>query len=153
MSAKKAAPSKRPKTLQEPIKRTGALWERIVGCSFGVVFIAVLLVVHIAFPDPTPTQFDTFKTILALAAAGMGGILAGFLQIEGQIQQIAVRAGGALAIFAIVFFYNPGMPEQEVKAVGASERVTFNCEGDNCTQVETVHGGLSIGKDHQPDEK
>lgn len=86
-------------------------WEKIGGFAFGVVYISVLLYLIVKIPHPTPMQFQIFKIVLSLAAAGVGGILAGFIQIEGTFQKILIRAGGALALFIIVFFFEPAMPK------------------------------------------
>ncbi|MCP4278161.1 MAG: hypothetical protein GY779_17590, partial [Gammaproteobacteria bacterium] len=55
---------------------------------------------------------DTFKIVLALAAAGVGGIIAGTIQIEGSLLKWTVKAGGAMAVFLIVFTVTPAQPVQ-----------------------------------------
>ena len=85
-------------------------WEKVAGFIFGVVLIAVLLVLAVFIPDPTAPQYATFKIILAVAAAGVGGVLAGFIHVEGTLAKLSVRAGGALALFVIVFFFSPAPP-------------------------------------------
>ncbi|MCP4277819.1 MAG: tetratricopeptide repeat protein, partial [Gammaproteobacteria bacterium] len=55
---------------------------------------------------------DTFKIVLALAAAGVGGIIAGTIQIEGSLLKWTVKAGGAMAVFLIVFTITPAQPVQ-----------------------------------------
>lgn len=71
---------------------------------FGVVFVVVMLVLAVAIPNPTPTQYETFKIVLALAAAGVAAFIPGFLEITlpGWL-----RAGGALAVFALVYLKSP----------------------------------------------
>ena len=85
-------------------------WEKIAGFIFGVVFLATVLVLTVVIPNPTPFQYVFFKTVLAIAASGIGGILAGFLHVEGSFQKLSLRAGGALALFVIVFFFSPAPP-------------------------------------------
>jgi hypothetical protein len=72
--------------------------------AFGAVFVVAMLVLAIAFPNPTPFQYTVFRIVLALAIAGVAAMIPGFLEVEisGRI-----RAGGALAFFVIVYFYNP----------------------------------------------
>ena len=84
--------------------------EKIAGFVFGIAFLAALLIVTLLIPEPTPTQYATFKTILALAAAGVGGILAGSIHVEGSIQKWTIRAGGAIALFVLVYFFAPAPP-------------------------------------------
>jgi len=82
-------------------------WEKIAGFVFGVIFVTALLLLSVFIPEPSAMQYATFKTILALAAAGVGGILAGTIHIKGSIQKWSVRAGGALAIFLVIYFFTP----------------------------------------------
>jgi hypothetical protein len=72
--------------------------------GFGVVFVVTMLVLAILFPNPTPFQYTVFRIVLALAAAGVAAMIPGILELEfaGWI-----RAGGALAVFVVVYFYNP----------------------------------------------
>src|SRR5437016_6337999 len=63
-----------------------------------------MLLVSIAIPNPTVTQQRTFNIILALAAAGVAAMIPGFLNIEVPS---GIRAGGAIAVFVVVFFFNP----------------------------------------------
>lgn len=127
-------------------------FEQIIAFTFGVVFVIVILIIAVKFPRPTEFQYGVFKIVLALAAAGIAAVIPGFLHVH--ISTI-VRAGGAIAVFVIVFFFNPAslavkevVPdtkafhitvsedqsfEQIVKKVETSQHVlvTFN---DNCDQ-------------------
>lgn len=78
--------------------------ERFVAFGFGVVFVIVLLVLAIAFPTPTPFQYTVFRIVLALAAGGVAGMIPGFLTVSLSTW---LRAGGALAVFVVVYFYSP----------------------------------------------
>lgn len=83
----------------------------ILAFIFGVVFVAALLVINIFIPDPTPTQYETFRIILALAAGGVGAMIPGILNVDMTAgSKFALRAGGALAVFVIVYFFQPGLP-------------------------------------------
>ncbi len=78
---------------------------------FGVLFIAVMLVFAVAFPNPSPFQIKVFITVLALAAGGVGAILPGFLELE---RKGLFRAGGALALAALVLLSQTPLTEQVV---------------------------------------
>jgi hypothetical protein len=78
--------------------------EKIAAFAFGVVFVIVLIVLAISFPNPTPFQYTTFRIILALAAGGVAVMIPGFLNFKVATW---LRAGGALAVFAIVYFKSP----------------------------------------------
>jgi len=112
-------------------------WEKICGLLFGVIFITIILTLTIYFPDPTPKQYAVFRTILAIAAAGVGGILAGFIHVQGKILKVSVRAGGAFALFVIVYFFNPAMPKDQTL-------INQIMNGKNGTQIGVVEGVLNI---------
>jgi hypothetical protein len=77
----------------------------LVGISIlGSVFLTILLVVALAVPNPPPLALKVLQTILALAAAGVAAIIPGFLNVKFTG---FISAGGALGIFAIVFFCRP----------------------------------------------
>src|SRR5258708_6889470 len=78
--------------------------ERIAAFVFGTAFLVTLFVVAISFPEPNPFQYLVFRVILALAAAGSAAYIPGFIHVEIKP---AVRAGGALAVFVVVYFLNP----------------------------------------------
>ncbi|MBC3920349.1 hypothetical protein H8L32_22995 [Undibacterium sp. CY18W] len=116
-------------------------WEKVAGFIFGVAFVITLLVLNVFIPNPTPTQYDTFKIVLALAAAGVGGILAGFLYVEGGIDKFKLRAGGALAVFATVFLVTPAAPgtQKDLPVIQTNS-------GNNGTQIGVNQGTLNINR-------
>jgi hypothetical protein len=86
----------------------GAQLGVILAFVFGVVFVTALLALVIFIPNPTPPQFEVIRIILALAAGGVAAMIPGFLNLKlGLGSNLALRAGGALAVFAIVYFYSP----------------------------------------------
>jgi DNA-binding MarR family transcriptional regulator len=82
-------------------------WELIFVSVFGVVFIVSLLTLAIRFPHPTNFQLLVFRTVLALAAAGIAASVPGFLNLSLDLTGVAVRAGGALAVFLLIYRLNP----------------------------------------------
>jgi hypothetical protein len=78
--------------------------ERLLALIFGISFITAILVLAVAFPSPSAFQYQVFRIVLALAAAGFVSMTPGFIEVT--ISKF-LRAGGALAVFAIVYFYNP----------------------------------------------
>lgn len=65
-----------------------------------------MLSISIALPYPTDFQLLTFRITLALAAGGITAMLPGFLSVEISNY---IRAGGALASFVVIYFFNPAM--------------------------------------------
>jgi hypothetical protein len=78
--------------------------QQIVAFTMGAVFIIVLLILAVAIPNPTVPQWLTFKTVLTLAAAGIAAMIPGFLRVD---LPLGIRAGGAIAVFIVVYFFNP----------------------------------------------
>jgi hypothetical protein len=72
--------------------------------AFGVVFIAIILAIAVLIPEPTSFQFNIFKTVLALAGAGVAAVIPGILNVKISTW---ITAGGALAVFVVLFFYSP----------------------------------------------
>jgi hypothetical protein len=91
----------------------------LLGFGFGVIFVAVMLGFATQFPNPSSSQLFTFVVVLALAAAGIGAILPGTIGIEwnGPGGIPAIRAGGAIALFALVFLFRPTIEDAAVKLV------------------------------------
>jgi hypothetical protein len=71
---------------------------------FGVVFLGALLTLSVLFPKPTLEQYTIFRIIISLAAAGVAAVFLGLLEIRIGTW---LNAGGAMAVFVVVFFYNP----------------------------------------------
>jgi len=82
-----------------------AVWEKIAAYAFGVVFISVLIGIAIFVPEPKPFQQWIFRVVLSLAAAGVGAVIPGMINVEWKDPKI--RAAGAFALFVIVYLLNP----------------------------------------------
>jgi hypothetical protein len=114
----KPEPRKREKSNNAPSKRivTGQLdINRLLAFAFGVVFISVMLILSSLVPNPSPSQLKTFNAVLALAAAGVGAVLPGFLEFRHEGYKTFARAGGAMALFAVVWFTFPKVEGHIVK--------------------------------------
>lgn len=78
--------------------------QTIFSFIFGVLFVIVLLVIAFVQPQPSSFQYSVFKTVLALAGAGTVAVFPGFIEVKlGNW----LRAGGALAVFVVLYFWNP----------------------------------------------
>lgn len=85
-------------------RQRASRWERMTAFVFGVGFFVVLLAIAIYIPEPSEFQIFVFRVILAAAAAGVGAIVPGLIVVTISAY---VRAGGAIALFVIVYFVNP----------------------------------------------
>ncbi|MBT4699899.1 MAG: DUF4019 domain-containing protein [Rhodospirillaceae bacterium] len=78
--------------------------QQIAAYIFGVTFVVAMLTIAIFLPQPSSFQIFVFRVVLALAAAGVAAMIPGFISVQlGS----AIRAGGAIAVFAVVYFLNP----------------------------------------------
>jgi len=97
--------------------------QQLAAYIFGLVFIITMLVLAITIPNPTEFQYWVFRIVLSLAAAGVAAMIPGFIELTIHT---FIRAGGALAVFGIVFFYNPAsliVPDTEPKNSAAYQEV------------------------------
>ena len=74
---------------------------------FGIVILIGIIYVAIAYPEPTQFSYTIFRISIALAAAGIAAVFPGFLDIKFKSW---LRAGGALAVFVVVYFFSPAPP-------------------------------------------
>jgi hypothetical protein len=75
-----------------------------LGFVFGVIFLSAILILAVFIPQPSDFQYQVFRIVLALAAGGVGAVIPGILNVN--IPKV-LTAGGALAVFAVVYFYSP----------------------------------------------
>jgi len=118
-------------------------WATIVSVVSGIVFLITLLVIAVFIPDPTRFQLLGFRVVLALAAAGFAAAISGFLTVNLPLWgRGTITAGGALAVFAIVYQVNP----PEVIHPDAQER-----SGTTDIKQATTIGALVASKPWQND--
>lgn len=82
-------------------------WEKKIMLAAGAVLIGVLLLIACLLPNPTAFQFFIFRIVIALSASAFGCVLPGFLHIESKAKAFALRAGGTLALFVLIYMVNP----------------------------------------------
>src|SRR5262245_20700606 len=71
---------------------------------FGVLFVTALLVPSFVFPGPSPFTYSLVPSFLGLTATG---VLAGIPGFSRATVGTSIKAGAAMAIFVIVFFFSP----------------------------------------------
>jgi hypothetical protein len=80
------------------------LTQRTLAFLFGIAFLLLFLVLAKWFPYPTALQYFVFRLLLSLAAAGVAAVTPGFLHLRIPTWS---RAGGALAVFVLLYSFNP----------------------------------------------
>ena len=81
-----------------------------IGLAFLFGCVALGAVLWLAFRAPTLSdqQFEILRIVLALAGGGVGAVVPGFLDVTVTAStKLALRAGGALAVFVILYFWSP----------------------------------------------
>ncbi|THB65772.1 MAG: hypothetical protein D6E12_11945 [Desulfovibrio sp.] len=81
--------------------------EKCVALLVGLVVVG--LVIYLILLDEPFQNLETagyVKTLLSLACAIVGASLPGFLNISYRAGGLVLRAGGAVALFIVVFFYS-----------------------------------------------
>lgn len=82
--------------------------EIVLAFVFGVAFLITLIIIAVFIHNPTPFQDRVFRIVLALSASGIAANLPGFLNIDlNSGKGIVIGAGGAIAVFVIVYFFTP----------------------------------------------
>jgi hypothetical protein len=90
---------------------------KLLAFIFGLCFVGILLVLAVCFPQPTAFQYTVFRIALALAAAGVAGVIPGMIRLKFQPNtMLLIHAGGALAVFVIVYFIAPAALRSEIPA-------------------------------------
>jgi len=112
--------------------------------TFGVVFLLGILFVAYFTPYPSSFQSGTFWVALCLAAAACAALIPGF--IEFQYQGL-VRAGGAIAIFAIMYFCSPDIISKTNQAV--STKAALYVVQEDSVNVQTLAPEFDVNS-HTP---
>ncbi len=77
-----------------------------VVCAVAVlVFVFVVVLRKEPFADPN--QVVLIRLVLSLAISIIGAVVPGFLRVDLKARGVAIRAGGALGLFVLSFFFTP----------------------------------------------
>jgi hypothetical protein len=88
------------------------IWYGIIS---GTVFMTVMLAIALIVKCPTEFQRWVFRICLSIAIAAYASTIPGFLRIK---YQNSISAGGAIAVFVIIFILNPELDCKECKIKG-----------------------------------
>lgn len=83
-------------------------WAYAVAIASGLILVLVMLGVALLVKRPTAFQAFVFRVVTALAAAGFGAAIPGFMRLRLPLwRRGALHAGGALGLFVLVYMVNP----------------------------------------------
>jgi len=76
--------------------------------AFGIIALSALFSVALFSSNHNALLITVARVTLALACAGIAAVIPGFIDIDLKPSvNTAIRAGGAVAVFVLVFFFNP----------------------------------------------
>lgn len=86
-------------------------WQLIVGLVVGSVLLVAVIIMSLIIPNPSTWQVFVFRGTFALSISAIAAIVPGFLNVQtrykGKRFVFAIWAGGAIAIFVIIWMINP----------------------------------------------
>ena len=112
------------KTNGHASRQVGRL-EIVLAFLFGCLALAAVLWLAFRSDSLSNQQFEILRIMLALAGAGVGAVFPGFLDLRVTSgTKLAVRAGGALAVFVVLYFWSPaqwqpGQVNQHTEGAGS----------------------------------
>jgi tetratricopeptide (TPR) repeat protein len=125
-----------------------------VAFIFGVVFLLISLTFAIvAFYLPKPANPEVvgnflyvMQVVLAISASGVAAVIPGFLSVSvqkklGKSGTLGIRAGGAIAVFVLVFVISP----KSIALDQLNQRVGFNERLEKCRNYIPVAGSPMSG--------
>ncbi len=80
--------------------------------TLGLVLLAISIVVALVLPHPTEWQMYIFRGLFGFSGAAIASEIPGFLQFESKF----VSAGGALAVFVLIYLLNPPKLMKSIKS-------------------------------------
>ena len=121
--------------------RTASPFERMAATCAALVVIALVAFLLIRNqPIADPRLFLALRIILSLGVAVFGATVLGFLEVGWSGSGLAVRAGGALALFVPTFLYTPDL----VLTHDQGGQTTISAPGGVAAGKLTIARSLSI---------
>ncbi len=110
-----------------PRHQTPTRWLELLAFGFGCAALTAVLWLAFRGSDLNERQFEILRIVLALAGGGVGAVIPGFLDLNINSRgKLALRAGGALAVFVVLYFWSPAH-----WAPSSSETVIQRTNGNN----------------------
>jgi hypothetical protein len=111
--------------------------ETALAFGFGSAALAIVLWLAFGRSGLTEQQFEILRIVLALAGGGIGAVIPGFLDLHLKSgRKLALRAGGALAVFVVLYFWSPARWQ--------------TASGGKITTMEAPGGVASESVNHSP---
>lgn len=86
-------------------------WQLITSAAIGLIIIGGVVALSVVISQPTPWQELVFRGCLALGLASLAAIVPGLINLNARIKSwgnyLKITAGGAIAIFVVIWAINP----------------------------------------------
>ena len=102
------------------------LFDRIAAVTAALMVVGLVAFLLIRNePIAGARLFFALRVLLSVAAAVLGATIPGFLEVRWSGSGLAIRAGGALALFVLTYLYTPDL----VTAQSQHEQMTISAPG------------------------
>lgn len=94
-----------------PDRKKVPIWQLVTSVSIGVISLIASVTIALIIPEPTVYQEFILRGLFAIALASIASIIPGFINLQtgarGALAYLSVYAGGAIAIFLLIWMFNP----------------------------------------------
>src|SRR5262249_53362332 len=100
--------------------QANAQFDRIAAVCAGLVIVGLVVFLLIRNEEiADPRLFFALRLVLSFGAAVLGATIPGFLAVGWSGGGLTVRAGGALALFALTFMFTPDLGAKQQTSITA----------------------------------
>ena len=82
-------------------------WVLPFAVAFATLGVATVLVIAFLRPELNDVQWFVLRVVLALSGAALASVLPGLLRVEIAWKRVAIRATGGLALFVLIYQFDP----------------------------------------------
>jgi hypothetical protein len=118
--------------------------EIVLAFVFGCTALAAVLWLAFRSDSLSSQQFEILRIVLALAGGGVGAVVPGFLDLHLKAgARLALRAGGALAVFVVLYFWSPAHWQTSPAGTVIQETNGTNSPAQNGSDNRVIINGNS----------
>ena len=111
---------------KKPARRASMQFDRIAATCAALVIVGLVVFLLVRNEEiADPRLFFALRLVLSFATAVLGATIPGFLSVGWTAGGLTVRAGGALALFALTYLYTPDLAAKQ----GQDGKVTISAPG------------------------
>jgi hypothetical protein len=116
-----------------------------VAASFAALVVVGLVVFLLVRNEPIsdPRLFFGLRVVLSFGVATLGATIPGFLNLSWSGSGLAIRAGGALALFVLTFVYTPNLVTDQ-KTNQPTQIINQNSTGPQSPPIANNQGKINI---------